>query len=257
MNYRDLKDQELPYQGEFFFAHNRKHQELIFFVHFYEGSKRKLLRHIRFVNQLGFDAFAFNLSGDFRDLEKFKLPITPNKKFGLKHSYAYQVQTLLELIPGKKIVYSFSNPSASAIEAIRAINFKDIQGLICDSGPSGHFNRSGFNLFSTELRDRVNFKFFLMLPLISLSWSPFMHWDVRGDLKKFPQGFPIFTIEGGKDNIIPPHHIEAIFQGLHNLHWEKVLINEAQHLTGLRDCKAEYEPPVADFLQRIGTNLET
>jgi hypothetical protein len=74
-----------------------------FFVLFYEGSKRQLLRHIRFVNQLGFDAFAFNLQGDFRDLEKLKLPFTPNKKYGLKHAYAYQIGQLLDLTPGDKI----------------------------------------------------------------------------------------------------------------------------------------------------------
>ncbi len=253
MNYRDLKDQELPYDGEFFFSQNKKYKELIFFVHFYEGSKRQLLRHIRFVNQLGFDAFAFNLQGDFRDLEKLKLPFTPNKKYGLKHAYAYQIGELLNLIPGDKIIYSFSNPSGSAIEAIRERNFRDIKALVCDSGPSGYFVRSGINLFRYDLKDRVTLPFLLFSPLITLSWSPFLHLDIHKDLSKFPKDFPIFTIEGEKDLLIPPPHIEKIFQKHKQLNWNRKILPLAGHLNGLRDFKVDYENAVVPFLKKVST----
>ena len=45
-----------PDDGELFKAQQRKSDILIFFVHFFQGHKKALKRHIELVNELGFDA---------------------------------------------------------------------------------------------------------------------------------------------------------------------------------------------------------
>ncbi|MEN0057698.1 MAG: hypothetical protein AAGB31_02595, partial [Bdellovibrio sp.] len=130
---------QLPFDGELFFAKNKRYEELVFFVPFYEGTKRQLLRHIKLVNDLGFDAFAFQLKGTHRDLLSLRPPLSSRGGFGAKHIYADQIEALLNMLPGKKIIFSFSNPTAAAMEAMARRRCSDTVALICDSGPSARF----------------------------------------------------------------------------------------------------------------------
>lgn len=251
MRYTELAQQELPFDGEFFLAREKKFEEVIFFVHFFEGSKKQLLRHIKLVNSWGFDAFAFQLQGDHKNLHSLKLPISAKGGFGLKHVYADQIESLLNLIPGKKIIFSFSNPSASAIEAMARRNCSDTVALVCDSGPSGRFLPSAYNLYTHEYKIRPLPLRLALTPVLSLSWSPFLHKDLHKDLATFPAGFRILSIRGWKDLLIPPEHIDDVFEPHTQLDWSKLSLPEAGHLTGLRDFKAEYAPTLEKFLKRV------
>ena len=51
-----------PDDGELFKSAQKKSETLIFFAHHFQGHKKALRRHIEFVNELGFDAYVFNLS---------------------------------------------------------------------------------------------------------------------------------------------------------------------------------------------------
>jgi hypothetical protein len=253
MNYKEFANQELPFQGEFFLARNKKFKELIFFVHFYEGSKKQLLRHIRLVNSLGFDAFAFQLSGTLQDLLDLNFPISPKGKFGTKHVYADQIEHLLNLIPGDKIMYTFSNPSASAIEAMARRGCTDTVAMICDSGPTGRFMPSAQKLFQHNYNMKSWALSWALAPFLSVGWSPYFHFDLAADLKTFPDRFPILSIRGWKDELIPPQDIDVVFEPHQQLHWSKLSIPEAMHLKGLRDFKAEYTPGVERFLTSVAT----
>lgn len=249
------KHQELPFQGEFFLAKDKKFQETIFFVHFFLGEKRNLLRHIRMVNELGFDAFVFQLQGTPSDFFKVRLPITAKRAFGLKHAFADQIETLLNLVPGKKIIFSFSNPSASAIEAMARRHCSDIKALICDSGPTARFIPSAAALYKQELKSHP-FPFRMALtPVLSIGWSPYFHKDMAKDLATFPQGFKILSIRGWKDPLIPPDHIDEVFEPHPNLNWTRLSLPEAGHLTGLRDFRSDYLPGVSRFLEGVATPL--
>lgn len=255
MNYSEFSDQELPFKGEFFLARNKKFEELIFFVHFYEGNKKQLLRHIKMVNSIGFDAFAFELSGTLKDLADLNLPISPNGKFGTKHIYADQIEHLLNLLPGQKIIFSFSNPCASAIEAMARRGCNDTVAMICDSGPTARFIPSAQKLFVHH----YNFKSWpltwALAPFMSLGWSPFLHTDLKAQLNSFPEGFPILSIRGWKDELIPPTHIDEVFEPHHQLRWSKLSLPEAMHLKGLRDFKSDYVPGVERFLAGVATSV--
>lgn len=238
-----------PQSGELKLAKQRKSDYLVFFVHFFEGNKRAISRHVQLVNELGFDAFVFNLNDEIKSLKD--IPISPTGQFGLKHVLADQIETLMNLLPQKKIVFSFSNPSASAIEAIRRRNCSDVVGMICDSGPSAAFAKSAYNLFVKEKQDHNWLIRMALLPLKTLSWSPKLHKDIHADLDSFPEGFPILSIRGWKDALIAPEDIDQVFQPHHNLDWQKLSLPDAEHLTGLRDFEDLYKPAVERFLKKF------
>lgn len=253
MNYAEFANQELPFEGEFFLARNKKFEELIFFVHFYEGSKKQLLRHIRLVNSWGFDAFAFQLSGTLQDLKELNFPISAKGKFGTKHIYADQIEHLLNLIPGQKIMFTFSNPSASAIEAMARRGCSDTVAMVCDSGPTARFLPSAQKLFTHNYNVKPWALTWALAPFLSVGWSPFFHRDLVPDLNTFPEGFKILSIRGWKDELIPPNHIDEVFEPHTQLHWSKLSIPDAYHLKGLRDFKSEYAPGLERFLNSVAT----
>jgi len=240
-----------PDEGELFKASNKKHDALIFFVHFYLGHKKALLRHIRFVNSLGFDAYAFNIKDRIKD--HYGIPYSHvSKKFGLKHAIADQVEEHLNLLPeySKKIMFAFSNVSGCAIEAMARRTENDIIAMICDSGPSLKFVESAYNLYKYTNPIRFPLRF-IAAPLLAFGWSADAHKDITSDLKKLPQGFPILSIRGWKDPLIKPADIDLCFEPCKNLNWQKLSLPEAGHLTGLRDFPHEYKPVVEQFLNSV------
>lgn len=242
-----------PYEGEIYKSPSTKYNEIVFFVHFYKGNKRALKRHIEFVNKLGFDAFAFNLINEPKHF--WNIPITASEKFGIKHQYADQIEALLNLLPQSKIVYSFSNPSASAIEALARRHCIDVKALICDSGPSNELIKSASNLLLHEFKLKSNIKRMLLTPLNSAYWSLSFHKDLHTDLEQFPNNFKILSIRGWKDKLIPPDHIDAVFEPHKNLDWRKLSIPKAEHLTALKNHYNEYAEPVQKFLEDVGSPI--
>lgn len=247
---KTLNSTAFPFEGELFPSRKKAYRETVFFVHFYQGSKRSLLRHIRFVNGLGFDAFAFNLETRF---SLFHPPITADGGWGYKHVYAAQIEQLLNLIGGEKIVFAFSNPGGAAIEALARRQCSDVKALVCDSGPSGQFLKSAYNLYRQEKKITNAFLLTTATPFLSMLWSPQLHHDLPGQLKMFPENFPVLSIRGWKDPLISPEQIDAVFQTTQNLDWRKLALPEAEHLNGLRDFASEYTPPVANFLREVAT----
>lgn len=240
-----------PFDGQYYPSSSKKYNEVIFFIHFYEGSKTQIKRHIDAVNELGFDAFAFNLRDKLSVLTN---PLSKKGSPGLKHIWADQINDLLNLIPQKKIIFSFSNPSTSAIEAMAERNTIDTVALVCDSGPSNKFLESAFHLFQYYKKDGIlaSLTKTIITPML---WSPYLHSDVHGHLEKFPKGFKILSIRGWKDILIPPNHIDGIFERHTNLDWRKLSLPKAGHLNGLKDFRDEYLSGLAPFLDEVATPI--
>ena len=241
-----------PDEGEIFKADKKKHAALIFFVHFYQGNKKALRRHIQFVNSLGYDAYAFNLKDKAKD--HYGLPYSMiSKKFGLKHALADQIEEHLDLLTHypQKIIFSFSNVSGCVIETLARRKPFDILGMITDSGPSFNFFKSAYNLYAHA--NKIRFLPFRLAatPILAFGWSPDLHKYIHDDLRKLPEGFKILSIRGWKDLLIKPVDIDLVFEPCKNLHWEKLSLPEAAHLTGLRDFPDEYKPGVEDFLKTL------
>ncbi|MEK6773411.1 MAG: hypothetical protein AABY64_05695 [Bdellovibrionota bacterium] len=238
---------KFPDKGEIFPAKNKKYRELIFFVHFFEGSKKKIHPHIALVNELGFDAFAFQAHDHF---SIFDLPITTELSFGLQHRIADQIENLLNLLDGDKIVFAFSGPSSAAIEAIARRGASDIRALVCDSGPSGEFLKSIYNLLEHERRLPL-WQRLIQWPVFSVIWNPSLQNTLSEDLRKFPQDFKILSIRGWKDKLMPPGHIDAVFEPHSHLDWRKLSLPRAEHLRGLKEYPEDYSTGLIKFLNEV------
>ncbi len=240
------------FEGSLYKAPEKKFKETVFFVHFYEGSKALLRKHISLVRSLGYDAFAFNLKYDF---SPFHLPIASRGRIGVKHVYADEIEKCMNEVHGPKIVYAFSNPVAAAIEAMERRFCTDTVALIADSGPSGDLVKSIYSLYKEQNRLGPLPLRLAATPLLSLAWSPLLHKDTREQLSHFPQDFPVLSIRGWKDPLIPADQIDAIFENQPKLDWQKVALPAAGHLNGLRDFPDEYIPPLKRFLTEVSTPL--
>ncbi len=241
-----------PDQGELFKASKKKHEALIFFAHFYKGHKKAMKRHIQFMNDLGYDAYAFNLKDSPKD--HYGLPYSyVSKKFGLKHALADQIEQHLNLLSDypRKIIYVFSNISACAIEAVARRTPFDIDAMICDSGPSLKFMASTYNLYTHMFPIKFLPLRIAATSVLAYGWSLDLHKDIVTDLQKFPQGFPLLSIRGWKDPLIKPQDIDLCFEPCKNIRWQKLALPDAGHLNGLRDFSEEYKPAVEDFLVSI------
>lgn len=239
-----------PDEGELFKAKQKRSDALIFFVHFYKGHKKVLRRHVELVNELGFDAYVYNLRDDLK--EHFYLPYSPvSRKFGMKHALADQIEEHLDLHPNytKKIIFAFSNVAGSAIEVMARRKPLDILALICDSGPGANILRSSYNLMKEQFK--INF-----LPLrlavtapFTAGWSQEFHKDIPEDLKLLPEGYPVLSIRGWKDPLITPRDIDTLFDSCANLSWTKLALPDAAHLDGLKTAFNEYRSGVENFLR--------
>lgn len=241
-----------PDHGEIYKASNKKFEALIFFVHFFKGHKKALKRHIKFVNELGYDAYAFNLKDDVS--QHYMLPYSHiSKKFGLKHALADQIEEHLDLLKNynQKIMFAFSNVSACAFEVMARRPDIYFNGLICDSGPTLHFLDSAYKLYKHAEPIKFLPARLLATPFLSYGWSPHLHKDIHSDLKKLPQNFHVLSIRGWKDLLITPKGIDEVFAPCTNLIWQKLSLPEAAHLTGLRDFPNDYKPAVEEFLKSL------
>lgn len=228
-------------------AEVKQFDHTVVLVPFFGAQKSNLRKHWEFLNDLGFDCVVFEL---YDSLWKGgPIPLSATGQFGYKHIWADQVERILNQIPGRKIVYAFSNPGASAIEAIARRSAIDVDALICDSGPSGFFERSMRAYFSTEEPLRLAPLRWVAASVTSYFWNLDLDQSVHRDLERFPKNFPILSIRGWKDALIPPDHIDRVFEPHLQLQWRKLGLPEAGHLNGLRDFPDEYKDPVAQFLK--------
>lgn len=246
---------EFPDQGELFKSSKKTHAALVFFVHFYNGHKKALLRHVRFINQLGYDAYVFNIQDKMKQHQMVPYSYISHK-FGLKHAIADQIEQHLDLLSDykEKIMFAFSNVSGCAIEVMARRPDLHFKGLICDSGPTMDFVKSAYKLYTYAEPIRLLPLKWIATPLFAAVWSKDVHKDILDDLQKLREGFPVLSIRGWKDKLISPAGIDKVFEPCKNLVWQKLSLPEAEHLTGLRDFPHEYKPVVEDFLNQISSS---
>jgi hypothetical protein len=246
-----MSEAKLSSRGQWHRSPHKKYQETVLLVPFFGAEKKNLQRHAEFLNELGFDCVVFDLHDDWGQLAHNFL--SSKMQFGLKHIWADQIEALLNEIPGNKIIFSFSNPSASAIEAIARRHAADINGLVCDGGPSGQLWSSMVNYFTHE----TPLPFYPLKAAIAFAsaslWHPHFLKVIHEDLAQFPKGFRLLSVRGWKDPLITPKMIDMVFEPHKQLDWQKLSIPEGKHLNGLKDHPDLYVPAVRQFLKEIAT----
>lgn len=236
-------------QGEIIKSPNKKYSETIVFVPFFFGKKQNMKRHAEFMAELGYDSVIFNLTYKWYSVLP-KLKNSLKLGWGVKHLWAQEITKILDSIAGDKIIYSFSNPSAAALEAIHMRNAKDIKALICDGGPFYDLLKCNWNFFTHEKPKKG---------LKRLGWNAYARgiWtidhekEIARDFEALPKNFPILSIRGWLDPLVPTSAIEKAFQGHNHLDLEILNLPEGQHLDGLKNFPETYKPRVADFLSSI------
>ncbi len=206
-------------------------------------------RHIEWLNEVGYECVFFELLDTPKKVKTFLF--SSQLSFGIKNVWTDQIETILNAIPGKKIIFSFSNPTAAAIVRRRA---SDVTALIYDGGPSGDLWKSFYNYFTYE----QPLKFFPLkagaATLTNILWHPQFNEHLQRAVAQLPQSFPILSIRGWKDPMISPQMIDKVFEKHHQLDWQKLNLPLAEHLNGLKDFPNEYKPGVELFLSEHSTS---
>ncbi|MCM2280377.1 MAG: alpha/beta hydrolase [Bdellovibrionaceae bacterium] len=247
--------EKLPFHAEWMHAKNRRFAETIVFVHHFGGSRRTVLRHARLASDLGFDSVRFDLIFSQKRPQD-QLPITGDLRFGVRHVWADQIESILNAIPGRKVLFTFSMPSSSALQAVARRRAQDIAGLICDGGPFLQLPRCIWNLYEQEYKVKSRVLRAGFTGASMLLWGIGFREQMRQTLKEIPSDFPVLSVRGWQDSLVPPSAIEEFFSLQDHLDLEVLSLPEAQHLKGLRDYPNEYVPRVESFLNRVATPVE-
>ncbi len=236
-------------------ASEKKFSEAILFVHFFDGSPLLIKRHIDYVNGLGYDAYAYQVGFHLakrNPLDLFK----SNMRLGLKSLWTKDVTAALDQISGKKIIFAFSNPASAAIEAMAKRfknNNRDVVTIICDSGPFVDMLKCSYNLGKHYYKIKnplLNIPASIAMTTIL---SPFHAKYLHSDLDAFPKNYPILSIRGWKDDLVPVKSIEDVFKPHHQIDLQSLVLPEAGHLNGLKDFGDKYKPVVKGFLESHST----
>jgi pimeloyl-ACP methyl ester carboxylesterase len=244
----------LPYDAEFVPSTKRRFHETIVFVHNFGGGKKSVARHLRFVNDLGFDAVRFDLV--FNGFKFHGLPINKKREFGVRHLWSEEIEAVLNAIPGRKIVYSFSMPSLGSLQAIGWRDAKGVSAWVCDGGPFLEIVRCSWNLFAHEygFKNKAALAF---LSVFALAWFGFRgtRRDLAQAFNKIPAGFPVLSIRGGKDPLVRESAIDEVFSYGRDLGLHKLVLPEGGHIDGLKKFPKEYIEEVSAFLTKVAQPL--
>jgi len=218
-------------------ATHQNFEETIVFTHHFGGSHATTKRHQDFVNDLGFDCVSF-------DLNCAKIPVY--KTFF--QVWREEIHGVLNAVPGNKIIFSFSSPSAASLATIIDGNRKDVRAWITDGGPFfDTFNcLENFYRFITPV---APWKLELMTAAAFVKIGGIGYKSrVRRQFESWPADIPILSIRTGNDRLVPIPAIDKFFAAGQNLPLQTFEITEAQHLEGLKNFPDLYKHAVKEFL---------
>ncbi len=245
---------ELPFDAQLLPAAEKRFRETVVFVHHFGGSRRTVLRHLRLADAMGFDAVRFDLVFNSFKIGEH-LPITSSLKFGACHVWIDELESILNAIPGKKIIYSFSMPSLAALGAIAHRKANDISGWVCDGGPFLQILKCTYNLLEHEYHIDNPF----LRAFYSAAAYPLFGTGIELAVKSWgahlPEKFPVLSVRGEKDPLVPVSAIEDVFASTPQIDLQRLSLKDGAHLDGLKKFPEIYEPTARAFLTRIGTSL--
>lgn len=240
-----------PFAFEIVPAQNKLYKDTIVFVPFFFGKKENMKRHVEYVNELGFDAAIFTLTADPKYVLK-KIPYDSELGWGLKHLWTREISEVLDRTSGRKILYTFSNPTSSALEAIQIRKAFDITALICDGGPFYNLVQCNWNYFTHEYPISFLPKKILANIIARSIWTPQHEAELFRDLSSLPKDFPVLSIRGWKDPLVPPSAIEKAFKPHSQLDLSVLNIPDGKHMDGLKLFSDLYKEKVTAFLYSVG-----
>ncbi|PIT99338.1 MAG: hypothetical protein COT74_10055 [Bdellovibrionales bacterium CG10_big_fil_rev_8_21_14_0_10_45_34] len=241
------------YKVQTYLASEKKFDESVLIVPFFGAELSQLRRHIQFLNELGFDVYAIQFS---EPRPRHWFTWNGGFKLGLKHRWAREISLALNRLPGKKIIYGFSNPASSAIEAVSIRRARDVVGAVCDSGPFMSLWKCNWRYLTESYGvTSPTAKFPLAVATLFL-WGADHETSLSKDFEKLPGGFPILSIRGWRDKIVPVSAIEEAFNHAPQVDLTILSLPDADHLDGLKKFPELYESKVAEFMCQIAQKTQ-
>lgn len=245
----------LPCDGEYFPSLNKQYREVVILIHHFGGSKYTLKRHQEFYNDLGYDCVAFNLS--FQNIHNItKWPLTADFKFGPRAVWVEEIERVLNAVTGPKIVVSLSFPSVAAAQAIARRWAADIKAWITEGGPFLQVWRCYWNYIKLEKKIQNPV---LRASLATLSYEILAGAKVEADLEaaleKFPAGFPILSVRGWQDPLVPLSALESAFQNPYKTVVKTLSLPNSGHVDGIKRDPEEYKATIKTFLKKYATHV--
>ena len=253
MNNKHSFVKTFPFEGEIFNPEYKKFEEIIVFVHWYGGHKQQMRRHIQFVNQLGFRAFAFNLFP--QPFEGSRGVLTNPKTYSktLLSRWSRQTLTALSYIQKeKKIIFGFSFGCNVITQIFSKIS--NITAIVFDGGPFSGILENSWRYLSYQ--EPVKNVFLRSLTLIL--WNLFcgfvsLRLKIHPALRKWPAGLPVLSFRAIEDRLVPPDSIDKVLKPHSHLNMTTALIPKVQHLQGMKFQPDLYKKALEEFLIKYGT----
>ena len=204
-------------------------------------------RHIQFVNELGFSAYAFNLFPQ-PFTNSFDLLSSPKVYFSnLSQRWSRQISNTLCLIPGRKIIFSFSFSCNTAVQIAPRLN--NLQAVIFDGGPFDHiFKNSWLYLSHREVIKNPFVRAMAVLPWNVFFGFFFLKFKITRALKNWPPHLPVLSFQAEEDKLAPPSSIDSVLKPFSRLNVTPVRIPQAGHLQGLKLQPELYKTALKNFL---------
>lgn len=247
--------ESLPHRGRYLRASHRQFKETVILVHHFGGNRASVKRHQDFLHDLGFDSVAFSLGMPHRP--KFlQGTLIDEVRPRLRHRWESEIRDVFDAVPGPKIAYTFSFPSAATAVVMANRKDADVRAWICDGGPFLMPLRCFWNYFTHA--DPTP-RFWRKTARMALGYGSLDMWSLEKDLRQaldqFRPGFPVLSIRSWQDPLVPIAAIDAAFAGHNQLRLETLTLPEAGHIDGFHRFPEDYKPRVAQFLNTHAESL--
>ena len=247
----------LPFEGEYLCSPSKKHSDIVVFIHHFGGNKKSTRRHQKILLEAGYDCVTFNLyyhsfdadsQFSHRLMKLIRHVVTGHKNF--IETWTDQLNSVLDHLPGEKILFSLSSPSTSAVGVLGGKQRKDVKAWICDSGPFldawecfWNYNAVLARISNPLLLAAINTTSFIIFGGLGYERR------LRRWISETPKDFPVLSLRCEKDQLVPLRAIEKFFALPHSFRLSTHLFNGAEHLGGIKTHFSDYRQILIEFLQ--------
>lgn len=228
-------------------ASEKKHSETVVFIHHMGGNHNSTWRHVRHLNDQGYDCISFDLLVGSRLKNLVWHPKLSLMYKGVFYLWSQQIIDILNFVESPKIVYAFSGPSLSAFWACHKRT--DILKFICDGGPFHNIYSNTRNFFYHEMNIKTPLLNKASAFIGSSIWGLKPLGKLHHVLNQWPQHIPILSIRGTQDPIVAIKSIDRVFSPHHSLSLQVFEMPEGKHLDGLKNFPELYTQTLHRFLQ--------
>ena len=217
----------------------------VVFLHHFGGKRSSTRRHQDLVLALGFDAYAYTLKRVDGDFAPFRADLI--------RAWADELRTVLDAIPGPKILFSLSFPSMAVACLLGERDRPDVRAWVCDGGPFQRVLRCMWNYFAQEAADESAWRRGAQtLASFVRVGGPMYGAHADRWISRLRPSLPILSLRAGRDQLVAADAIDRVFAANPRLRVTTAEFAESRHVAGV--LTPEYAAVVGRFLERALTS---